>query len=673
MGKIRCFLILLVVLTFFFVCKCESAYFAVTSSITVKDGKTFVVLSNPYFQLTFEPGIGGRCVSFKFLDTNEEIIPAGGVNGMFIDHWAKYAYPSGLMWLPYQYEIVKDGDRKTGIRLWVTVPAKGGGKGEGAPLPAGGGADTSPELVGLIVQKTIWISADTDLIEVDYEYKNPTNESRSVAPYIQHLVLPGGTVYHNTWYLPSTRGVQLTIQPDNENGRTIGPDWILDPTAGWMGVLNRKTNRGLVFIFDYNYVQKIYTCGMTAEWFFDAVPLSPGKSFKSVSYIKPVSGFKDFTYASSRIIADISTREQGKKVVAALDLTAATAPLTGLSADIKVTAWKSKETIATSQLSFPSLGYSRKSKEFSFTPKTLTDGVIIRVILTGPGFTEKFERYYAGEKAEHERRYNYFATKGGALAGSRGDAYFLKQPKKIKNIEKPDFSKIAGPSPDKFKCLVIFGLYTQILNIDDALASWKNRSSHPVTFDWDNCPPNAAETFPGSYDELFSYNVIVLSDVNYKALGDIGFEMICDYVEQGGNLLVTGGPYSLGNGEFEDTRFLEILPATLSGPFDLKWAGKAKSWELTPAGTSSPILKGVSFTQNPRVFWNHSVSPKNGADVILKAGTQPALITGTYGKGKIVLLTLSPTGLEGPGETAWWSWDGWPVLASNIFTWFDNR
>ena len=90
-----------------------------------------------------------------------------------------------------------------------------------------------------------------------------------------------------------------------------------------------------------------------------------------------------------------------------------------------------------------------------------------------------------------------------------------------------------------------------------------------------------------------------LSDVNYKALGDRGFDMLCDYVEQGGNLLLTGGPYAFGNGEFEGARFLEVLPVTLSGPFDLKWAGKGKSWALTPAQKGSPVLEGVSFAEDP--------------------------------------------------------------------------
>jgi uncharacterized membrane protein len=199
-----------------------------------------------------------------------------------------------------------------------------------------------------------------------------------------------------------------------------------------------------------------------------------------------------------------------------------------------------------------------------------------------------------------------------------------------------------------------------------------HKGKNAPEFTWANSPPNAIETFPGTYDELFSYNTVVLSDVNYKAVGDIGFEMICDYVQQGGSLLVVGGPYALGNGEFEGSRFLEVLPVTLSGPFDLKWAGKGKSWDLKPVKAEHPVLKGVSFEKNPRVFWHHFVTPKAGAEVVLNAGDQPTLILGTYGKGKVAVLTLSPTGIGQEGETQWWDWEGWSPLVKNIFTWLNE-
>jgi len=643
----------------------------VTSRVEIKDGKTYVTIANPFIELTFEPGRGGRCTGFRFLDNGEEIIGHSKYSGMFIDHWAKYSWPSGLMWLPYQYRIVGDGKTKVGIRLWIKVPEKGGGKGATTPA-ASLKIPTSPDLIGLIVQKTIWLNADNDVIVVEEEIKNPTQESRSVAPYIQHNLNMGGSRYYDNWYMPSTSGIVVRVEPDKEGGKVIGPDWVLDPVAGWIAVNDRQSKRGMLFVFDYNYLEKIYTCGLTAEWFMESVPIGPGKSFKFNYIIKPIKGFEDIVHASKNIVADIRPDEKGNRIQVAFDIAAVSKKLSGVTADFRIVGWKNKKEIDRKSMKIGKLGFNKIRREFSFRrPKNLTDGVVIKAIVRGDGFEDRFEYYYAGDKEEYDRRYNPFSTRGMALAGSRGGAYFRRQPRKHKIFDKPDFSKIAPPSPDRFKVLVVFGLYTQILNIDDALAGWKYKGNKPQ-FTWANCPPNAIETFPGTYDELFSYNTVVLSDANYKAIGDIGFEMICDYVEQGGSLLVTGGPYAFGNGEFEGTRFLEVLPVKLWGPFDLKWAGKNKSWTLKPVNPSSPVLKGVSFRQDPRVFWEHFVTPKRGAEVILEAGGHPVLILGRYGKGKVAVLTLSPTGEARAGEVAWWDWDGWSPLMKNIFTWLNE-
>ena len=643
----------------------------VSSRAEDRDGKRYVILANSFMELTFEPARGGRCTRFVLKDTGEQIIGDADVCGMFIDHWAKYPWPSGLMWLPYEYELVGDGKEEVGIRLWVKVPEMGGGKGA-AGRQHSLKMSTSPDLIGLTVRKTIWLRADSDLIRVAQEIENTTTESRAAAIYVQHNLHLGGTRYGNNWYLPSTRGVECRLQPDEPGGRPIGPDWVLDPTGGWMAVRNRRSSRGMLFAFDYNYVQRIYTCGTTAEWFFEPTPIGPGNSFRTEHVIKPMSGFEDFVHGSRRLVADIRPDEVGGKVRVHHDLAAVSKPLTGVEAELTVVGWKSKETLSTKRVRIGEVGFDKVRSRLELTPKNLKDGVVIRAVVRGRGLEERYEYYYAGDKDEHERRHNPFATKGQALAGAKGDAYFRKPPRKRKTFDKPNFATVAKPDPARFRVLVVFGLFTHILNFDDALVDWRHRGTIAPELDWANCPPNAVETFPGTYDELFRYNAVVLSDVNYKALGDIAFEMVCDYVEQGGSLMVIGGPYAFGNAEFEETRFLDVLPVRLRGPFDLKWAGKGKSWPLRPPEPSHAVLKGISFARDPRVFWHHFVTPKAGAEVVLNAGDQPTLILGRYGKGKVAVLTLSPTGIGAEGETQWWDWDGWFPLVRNVMTWLNR-
>ena len=83
-------------------------------------------------------------------------------------------------------------------------------------------------------------------------------------------------------------------------------------------------------------------------------------------------------------------------------------------------------------------------------------------------------------------------------------------------------------------------------------------------------------------------------------------------------------------------------------------------------------LAGVSFEQKPRVFWQHAVTPKPNVEVVLEAGGRPSLVLGRYGKGKVAVLTLSPTGIGAEGEKAWWQWNSWSRLVKNTFSWLDE-
>ena len=123
---IRGLLLGLVLLAFSFA---GTASAAVSARTVNEGGKELVVIANDSLELTFEPARGGRCVRFVFRDNGEQIIGGAEVSGMFLDHWAKYPWPSGLMWLPYEAKIVGDGTTRVGVQLQLTVPAKGGGKG----------------------------------------------------------------------------------------------------------------------------------------------------------------------------------------------------------------------------------------------------------------------------------------------------------------------------------------------------------------------------------------------------------------------------------------------------------------------------------------------------------------------------------------------------------------
>lgn len=147
-------------------------------------------------------------------------------------------------------------------------------------------------------------------------------------------------------------------------------------------------------------------------------------------------------------------------------------------------------------------------------------------------------------------------------------------------------------------------------------------------------------------EELAKYRLIVLADVDLRTFSLQQRAWLKGWVEAGGSLLMTGGPYGFGCGWWQESDLLApILPATM------------KPYDLQPAAAPLP-LKGAGPLANLKLpadavtIWLHDLAPKPGAEVALTAGGKPALILGQAGKGRVALLALAPLGEDVAG--AWW-------------------
>ena len=90
-------------------------------------GNNVLTLENEKLILSVNPANGGRGVRYYLKDQKKELVGKNHL-GFFMDHWSKYDWPSGLMHLPYNSKMIP-GKGKASIKLWIKVPAKGGGKG----------------------------------------------------------------------------------------------------------------------------------------------------------------------------------------------------------------------------------------------------------------------------------------------------------------------------------------------------------------------------------------------------------------------------------------------------------------------------------------------------------------------------------------------------------------
>lgn len=212
-------------------------------------------------------------------------------------------------------------------------------------------------------------------------------------------------------------------------------------------------------------------------------------------------------------------------------------------------------------------------------------------------------------------------------------------------------SSAAGMAAEKG--VLFFGVYTQWYEFDEALAQWQIHVS--------NAHSERVQDFP-SLRDLMTSDIVILSSVSGNEFTPAQVAQIKGYVQNGGRLLVTGGPYSLGLGSFTESGLAELLPVRLQ-EFDLRWIKEGTSFKRS--STADFDLSG-----NPKAYWIHDVKPKQDADVLLTAGDLPLLICGRYGKGRVTVFTATPMGIPAEGETPFWEWSGWhgflQAMVSNL-------
>jgi len=230
---------------------------------------------------------------------------------------------------------------------------------------------------------------------------------------------------------------------------------------------------------------------------------------------------------------------------------------------------------------------------------------------------------------------------------------------------------VEAPSKKKpISVLLYFGVYTQWYRIEESLEpirGHKLRISNARTSGekagrrfavW------GADFIPAP-EEASTFDVIVLSDVDYGALKEAGLAVIDTFVKEGGALLVLGGPFTYGEGKYDGTIFPQILPVIIK-PFDLKWERAGLSFS---AACKHPILTDLDLSAGPQVYWIHEARPKEGSVVVLEAGTRPLLVLGTHGKGRVAAFLGTPMGVAPEGKLPFWQWQGWDRLMRRTLLW----
>ena len=176
--------------------------------------------------------------------------------------------------------------------------------------------------------------------------------------------------------------------------------------------------------------------------------------------------------------------------------------------------------------------------------------------------------------------------------------------------------------------------------------------------------------FPKKLEGLRGNDLVVLADVPAAALsGLMGRRTLRQFVERGEGLLYFGGPLALGKGNVAGSAFEDALPVITTGPWDLV---KAENPAVKVAA-SSPLTAGLHWEQKPLIGYVQKVTVRPGAQVLLKCGDAPVLVTGTYGQGRVAVFCGTYLGDFAEGQVPFYEWSDYPKLLDRVINWLTQR
>ncbi|HEY3418536.1 MAG TPA: glutamine amidotransferase [Armatimonadota bacterium] len=628
-----------------------------------KDGKVSFRLDNGRVNLLVNTAEGGSVTSYRDrLGGDVELIDQGRyTDGLCRDHFQSQTWPGEMYHA--QYEVLGQTQDDAACTLTLRYAVKG----------TWGLTVEDKNLNGLTLEKTYRLRADSPALECRVKLTTPPNESKLFAFWQQNIFYAGGQ-YDKTIdksFRPSARGVRVKVNHTEPNGHTGTEDWLRDFTAGWQALLDTQRKSGLVVLANYDEMNTSYANGgnATLEPMFRLTFLPGGKSVEYVLYYVPVVGLDNVVSATEDYIAGYAAKSDGKGSgsVALSVIRSINAPRQ-LTAKVTVAnALKPTQMAPAGTLTFDKVGDTPQTQEVKFTGAG-DDPLVVKMETAtqnaaGATVSGAFEDYFNGAYGWGEN-----ITTDMATPVWRGE-----RPKQHIVLNKP--SPLLYKPPWNKQLWYAEGLLDDYYGVTPAM--------NLIGFMWgegrgkrDRAFVSAGgvwlptlSSFPYDYDQLLTYNLVILGGVPAEALGPIGQEMLCDYLNAGGALIVLGGPAAYGPSRLHGTPLADLLPVTMADtPFDL---AEQKNGVLKPSAEGAIFLQDLDWSAAPRVRYLHKVEVKPWAKVAVEVNGQPFIVYGEVGpkKARVVCILGAPMGAFAKNEMPFWQWKDWVYLLRQAAWW----
>jgi len=163
--------------------------------------------------------------------------------------------------------------------------------------------------------------------------------------------------------------------------------------------------------------------------------------------------------------------------------------------------------------------------------------------------------------------------------------------------------------------------------------------------------------------QLSKAKLLIMTNASALCLEPYTRQELLAQVKDGGlKVLMLGGLFSLGKGQYEGTEFMELCPVGLKG----KWSVKAFDTPQVLKPAKGMGFASLDWSKNPAALFYEDVNVPEDAEVWLKAGDVPILVVRKIGKGYVAALLTQPIGKAPGGTLAYWNWKDWPKLLREV-------
>ena len=193
-----------------------------------------------------------------------------------------------------------------------------------------------------------------------------------------------------------------------------------------------------------------------------------------------------------------------------------------------------------------------------------------------------------------------------------------------------------------------------------------------------------ASNFPFTLEELDPYDVIILSDIPADTflLSEDTFvkgertpnrlQNICDFVRNGGGLLMVGGYMSFsgfqGKANYHFSPLAEVLPVKMFGYDDRIEAPQGVIPQVEQA--DHPILSGIPATW-PHFLGYNKLMPANHGEPLMTCQNDPFLIVNEVDNGRTAAFASDCSPHWAPAEFV--SWAYYPQFWNQLVNWLAKR